>query len=79
VIVLDVMMPGVDGWELLQRIRHAPELEAVPVVVCSVLKDADLAEALGAAAFVNKPVLRQSFITALETALARRTARPAPR
>jgi CheY-like chemotaxis protein len=79
VIVLDVMMPGVDGWELLQRIRHAPELEAVPVVVCSVLKDADLAEALGAAAFINKPVLRQPFIAALETALARRTARPAPR
>ena len=79
VIVLDVMMPGVDGWELLQRIRHSPELEAVPVVVCSVLKDADLAEALGAAAFVNKPVLRQRFIAALEEALARRTARPAHR
>lgn len=69
VIVLDVMMPAMDGWELLQQLRHAPGLEGVPVIVCSVLRDADLARALGAASFLHKPVLRHQLIAALEAAL----------
>lgn len=69
VIVLDVMMPAMDGWELLQQLRHAPGLEGVPVIACSVLRDADLARALGAAGFLHKPVLRHQLIAALEAAL----------
>jgi len=69
VIVLDVMMPAMDGWELLQQLRHAPGLEGVPVIACSVLHDADLARALGAASFLRKPVLRHQLIAALEAAL----------
>lgn len=65
VIVLDVMMPAMDGWELLQRLRHTPELREVPIIVCSVLDDADLALALGAARFLKKPVLRQHLLAAL--------------
>ena len=65
VIVLDVIMPGMDGWELLQRLRHAPELQDVPIIACSVLDDQELAAALGAACFLKKPVLRQQFIAAL--------------
>jgi CheY-like chemotaxis protein len=67
-IVLDVMMPAVDGWELLQRLRHAPQLRDVPIIVCSVLDDADLAFALGAARFLKKPVLRQQLVTVLQEA-----------
>ena len=69
VIVLDVMMPAMDGWELLQQLRHAPGLEGVPIIVCSVLRDAELARALGAAGFLRKPVLRHQLIAALEAAL----------
>lgn len=69
VIVLDVMMPGMDGWELLQKLRHAPGLDSVPVIACSVLRDADLARALGAAGFLPKPVLRHQLIAALEAVL----------
>ncbi len=65
VIVLDVMMPAMDGWELLQRLYHTPQLRDVPIIVCSVLDDADLAFALGAARFLKKPVLRQQLVTAL--------------
>ncbi len=65
IIVLDVMMPAMDGWELLQRLRHTPELREVPIIVCSVLDDADLALALGAARFLKKPVLRQHLLAAL--------------
>jgi CheY-like chemotaxis protein len=65
VIMLDVMMPAMDGWELLQRLRHTPELRDVPVIVCSVLGESDLATALNAAAFLKKPILRSHFVKTL--------------
>ena len=65
VIIIDVMMPGMDGWELLQRLHHTPPLRDVPVIVCSVLSEADLAAALGAAAFLKKPILRSQLVVAL--------------
>ena len=70
-VVLDVMMPTMDGWELLQQLRHAPGMEGVPIIACSVLQDADLAHALGAASFLHKPVLRHQLIAALDSALGR--------
>lgn len=35
VLLLDVRMPGIDGWELLRRLRSAPAWAQVPVVVCT--------------------------------------------
>ncbi len=69
VILIDVMMPAMDGWELLQRLRHVPALHDVPIVACSVLNDADLARALGATRFLKKPILRQQLIRTLEEVL----------
>jgi CheY-like chemotaxis protein len=72
-IVLDVMMPGMDGWELVQRLRHMPQLRNVPLIVCSALEEAELAAALGAAAFIKKPVLRPQLVKALEHAGCKQT------
>jgi CheY-like chemotaxis protein len=66
VIVLDVMMPGIDGWELLGQLLHHPATGGIPVVVCSVHPQAELALSLGASAFVRKPVTRQVFRAVLE-------------
>lgn len=60
-IILDVMLPGVDGWELLGQLRHHPLTGAIPVVVCTVLPQKELALSLGARGFIRKPVTRQSF------------------
>jgi len=68
-IVLDVMMPQVDGWEVLARLRQHPSTAHIPVIICSVLADADLAAALGARAVVPKPVTRQAFLSALDQML----------
>jgi CheY-like chemotaxis protein len=65
VIVLDVMMPAMDGWELLQRLRLQAELRDVPIIMCSVLPEADMAAALGAAAFLKKPILRSQLTKTL--------------
>ncbi|MHB1293836.1 MAG: response regulator [Anaerolineae bacterium] len=66
VIILDVMMPAIDGWDLLQQLRHAVDLQNVPIVVCSVLDEYRLASALGAAMFLKKPIYREQMVAALE-------------
>jgi CheY-like chemotaxis protein len=67
VIVLDLMMPGMDGWEVLQRIRTKGETQAIPVVICSVINDPELAFVLGASQYVSKPVTREALLTALQS------------
>jgi len=64
-IVLDVMMPGMDGWELLQIMRTRPQTAAIPVIICSVFNDPELAYSLGASLFLPKPVSRDGILTAL--------------
>lgn len=64
-LVLDVMMPGLDGWDLLARLRHHPRTAAIPVIVCSILPQAELARFVGAATFLQKPVSQQAFLGAL--------------
>lgn len=65
-VILDVMLPGIDGWEVLQTLRSHPDSREVPVVVCTVLKHQDLARSLGATAFVTKPVTKSELLAALE-------------
>jgi CheY-like chemotaxis protein len=69
VIVLDVMLPDIDGWELLVNLHEHPATKSTPVIVCSVVRREELAVALGATLYVPKPVRRQSFIQALDQAL----------
>jgi CheY-like chemotaxis protein len=67
VIMLDVMLPGIDGWELLGRIRAHPKIGSVPVLVCTVLPEEQLALALGAAGLLRKPLSRSVVLAALDT------------
>ena len=69
VIILDVMMRTMDGWELLQRLRANPALDAVPIVVCSVLNEPELARALGARLYLKKPVSQQQMLAAVREVL----------
>ncbi len=69
VIVLDVMLPDIDGWELLAHLHEHPDTRFIPVIVCSVIRERDLAWALGAAHYLAKPVQRQQFIQALDQVL----------
>jgi CheY-like chemotaxis protein len=68
-IVLDVMLPEVDGWELLGRIHEHPKTRHIPVIVCTVLPQGHLALSLGAAAFIRKPVSRTALLSALDRQL----------
>ena len=64
-IILDVMMPDLDGWEFLQRLRANPQCANVPVIVCSIIDNPDLAYSLGASSFLAKPVARDDILGAL--------------
>jgi len=71
IIVLDVMLPDADGWELLAHLREHPATRAVPIIVCSVVREEELALDLGAALYLPKPVRRRQFVEALDQALSR--------
>jgi CheY-like chemotaxis protein len=75
IIVLDVMLPDVDGWELLTYLHEHPDTRAIPVIVCSVVKREELASALGATLYLPKPVRRRQFIQALDQVLVQAQAR----
>jgi CheY-like chemotaxis protein len=76
IILLDVMMPGVDGWELLGRLRHEPLTKDVPIIMVTVLDQEELALSLGAAALLRKPVSREAFLKALDRLLSSKASAP---
>ncbi len=64
-IMLDVMMPGHDGWEALQSLKHNPETGDIPVIICSILHERELAFSLGADDYVQKPLTQQELLALL--------------
>jgi CheY-like chemotaxis protein len=72
VIVLDIMMPRLDGWSVLQSLRDSPATADIPVLICSVVEQPELAAALGAQAYLTKPVGQGEFLVALRSCLERR-------
>ena len=76
IIVLDVMLPDVDGWQLLVQLREHPVARSIPVIVCSVVREEELAMALGATLYLPKPVRRRQFIQALDRVLPQARAEP---
>jgi CheY-like chemotaxis protein len=64
-ITLDIMLPLMDGWELIQRLKQVPSLGRIPMVVISVAADRNKGFALGAAAVMQKPISRQELYESL--------------
>jgi len=65
-VILDVMMPDRDGWEVLQAMRARPAGAKARVIVCSIINDPHLAAASGANGFLHKPVDQARLVQALE-------------
>jgi CheY-like chemotaxis protein len=64
-ILLDVVMPGMDGWAVLAALKSAPDLADIPVVLCTMTSERGLALSAGAAEFLHKPVERNRLLAAL--------------
>lgn len=65
-IILDVMMPDQDGWEVLQRLKAAAPTQDIPVMICSVLDETEIAFALGASDYLSKPVTQDALLAKVE-------------
>ncbi len=68
-ILLDVIMPQQDGWDVLQSLKTRPETAHIPIIICSVLSQPLLALMLGAAEVLQKPVERNALLQAIKNSL----------
>jgi signal transduction histidine kinase/DNA-binding response OmpR family regulator/Skp family chaperone for outer membrane proteins len=69
VITLDVMMPGMDGWTVLARLKADPELSSIPVVMVTMTDDRRTGYALGASEYLTKPIDPSRLTAALRRQL----------
>ena len=68
-ILLDVLMPGRDGWSLLKECKTDNDLKDIPVIMISQLNQSNLASSLGANDYLTKPIDRTHFINTLKRIL----------
>jgi signal transduction histidine kinase/ActR/RegA family two-component response regulator len=64
-VVLDIRLPGMDGWHVLEELKSDPVTANAPVVVVTILDERPQAMALGAAEYIVKPVGREGLLDAL--------------
>jgi CheY-like chemotaxis protein len=64
-LILDLMMPSQDGWEILGQLRASPATRDIPIVICSVLDEHEMALASGASDYLVKPVNQVDLLAVL--------------
>ncbi|HEY0821970.1 MAG TPA: response regulator, partial [Rhizobacter sp.] len=67
-VVLDIILPGMDGWDMLARLKEQPGTSNIPVVIVSITDEAQRGFALGAAQVLVKPVTQNDLLAALTAA-----------
>ncbi len=74
VIVLDVMMPQMDGWSVLTRLKEDPQTGDIPVVMLTMVDNKEMGYALGVDDYMLKPIERSSFVAVLRRFCAQKPA-----
>jgi len=69
-VVLDILLPGMDGWEVLAQLKADPRTAPIPVIVVSMLDERGRGFALGAAEYLVKPVGKEQLLAAVYRAAA---------
>ncbi|HTE65390.1 MAG TPA: response regulator, partial [Candidatus Binatia bacterium] len=64
-VILDLLLPGIDGWEVLRRLKADAELRDIPVIVVTVVDERNLSMSLGAVDYFLKPVSRDALLRRL--------------
>ena len=64
-VVLDLRLPGTDGWTVLETLKATPTTREIPVIIVSILDEAARGLAAGAAEYLTKPVSRDDLTAAL--------------
>ena len=66
-ILLDILMPGKDGWTVLAELKKHQDLKSIPIIVVTMLDDDKSAVSLGADAFMTKPIDRSKLLSTMES------------
>lgn len=69
-LLLDLMMPGIDGFEVIRRLRADEKTKSLPIIILSALNsEADIVKGfkLGANDFINKPIIMEKLISSVTT------------
>ncbi len=67
-LVLDIILPGMDGWDMMARLKDRPDTRHIPVVIVSITDEAQRGFALGASQVLVKPVTQGDLLAALAAA-----------
>jgi CheY-like chemotaxis protein len=81
-VLLDLLMPDVDGWQVQRQMRQRPELNAVPIVALTALAmqtDKEKVLAAGFDGYITKPFRALEVLAALSGILKAKAAQPSPR
>jgi CheY-like chemotaxis protein len=70
-VLLDVLMPREDGWDMLNYLKKEPATSNIPVVICSVLSQPSLALSLGAEEVLRKPIQEETLVKTVQRVLDR--------
>ncbi|GAB4565451.1 MAG: hypothetical protein Fur0017_02510 [Anaerolineales bacterium] len=65
-ITLDIMMPGTDGWTVLDALKSDSETRNIPVIICSIVEDIEKGFNLGASDYLVKPILEEDLVNSLD-------------
>jgi signal transduction histidine kinase/CheY-like chemotaxis protein len=66
IITLDVVMPQMSGWDMLDQLKADPELGSIPVIMVTIVDQETLALARGASSYLVKPIDRDRLAAALD-------------
>ncbi|GAB4489543.1 MAG: hypothetical protein Fur0016_06840 [Anaerolineales bacterium] len=64
-ITLDIMMPEIDGWSVLQELKADSQTRNIPVIICSIIEDEEKGFSLGAADYLVKPISQEDLLGSL--------------
>ncbi len=65
-ILLDILLPDIDGWQVLRELKESPHAAHIPVIICSIVEDRFRATQLGATDYLVKPIIKNDLLEALE-------------
>lgn len=70
-VVLDILLPGMTGWEMLADLKSKPSFANIPVIVVSILDEREKGLALGAVDYLTKPIERGRLVNCIQKAVGR--------
>jgi DNA-binding response OmpR family regulator len=71
IIILDVLLPDRDGWEVLSALKADPELVDIPVIMLTIIEERGKGLSLGATEYLIKPIESEQLINLIRTCMKR--------